>query len=113
MDVGEGLKKVLLAGIGAVATTAESAKDIVDDLVKKGELTVEQGKVVNEELKHKAKDKLKDHVTVNIVKEYGDLMNAVEHMSEEDLAVLKEKIAEKEGNSAVKDASEELREDEQ
>ena len=53
MDFGEGMKKVLLAGIGAMAATADSAKDIVEDLVKKGELTVEQGKVVNEELKHK------------------------------------------------------------
>lgn len=96
MDVGEGMKKILLAGIGAVATTAESAKDIVDDLVKKGELTVEQGKVVNEELKHKAKDKLKDHVTVDIVKEYGNLMDAVDAMSDSDLELLKEKIKAKE-----------------
>lgn len=100
MDVGEGMKKILLAGIGAVATTTESAKDIVDDLVKKGELTVEQGKVVNEELKHKAKDKLKDHVTVNIVKEYGNLMDAVDAMSDSDLKLLKEKIKTKEQKDA-------------
>jgi len=37
MDFGEGMKKVLLAGIGAMAATADSAKDIVEDLVKKGE----------------------------------------------------------------------------
>ena len=48
----EDLKKVLLAGIGAVATTIEKSKDVVDELVKKGELTVEQGKALNEELKH-------------------------------------------------------------
>ena len=48
----EDLKKVLLAGIGAVAVTAEKSKEVVEDLVKKGELTVEQGKVLNEELKH-------------------------------------------------------------
>ena len=34
----EDLKKVLLAGIGAVATTIEKSKDVVDELVKKGEL---------------------------------------------------------------------------
>ena len=100
MDIGEGMKKILLAGIGAVATTAESAKDIVDDLVKKGELTVEQGKVVNEELKHKAKDKLKDHVTVNVVKEYSHLMDAVDAMSDSDLELLKEKIRAKEQQDA-------------
>ena len=64
MDLGEGLKKVFLAGVGAVATTAETAKEIVDDLVTKGELTVEQGKVLNEELKRNTKQKIK--LTANL-----------------------------------------------
>ena len=51
----DGLKKILLAGIGTVAVTAEKSKDVLDDLVKKGELTVEQGKALNEELKHNIK----------------------------------------------------------
>lgn len=42
-NLGESLKKVMLAGVGALATTAEKSKEILDDLVKKGELTVEQG----------------------------------------------------------------------
>ena len=54
-NLGESLKKVMLAGVGALATTAEKSKEILDDLVKKGELTVEQGKVLNEELKHNVK----------------------------------------------------------
>lgn len=41
----DNLKKVILAGIGAVATTAEKSKDVLDDMVKKAELTVEQGNV--------------------------------------------------------------------
>ena len=36
----DGLKKVILAGIGAMAVTAEKSKDILDELVKRGELTV-------------------------------------------------------------------------
>ena len=39
--LGEDVKKVLLAGIGAAALTAEKSKDVIDELVKKGELTVE------------------------------------------------------------------------
>ena len=50
---GDGLHKVFLAGVGALATTAEKSQEIVDDLVKKGELTVEQGKALNTELKRK------------------------------------------------------------
>ncbi|RSX51008.1 hypothetical protein D2E25_1944 [Bifidobacterium goeldii] len=60
-NLGEGLRKVFLAGIGALATGVEKSQEglekgqqIIDDLVKKGELTVEQGKALNTELKHKA-----------------------------------------------------------
>ena len=51
MKIGEGLKKVLLMGIGAAAVTAEKSQQLVDELVKRGELTVEQGKELNQELK--------------------------------------------------------------
>ena len=52
-NLGEGLRKVMLAGVGALATTYEKGSEIVDDLVKKGEITVEQGKALNTELKRK------------------------------------------------------------
>ena len=47
-----GLEKIILAGIGAMASTAEKSRELLDELVKKGELTIEQGKIINEELKH-------------------------------------------------------------
>ncbi len=50
-DLGDGLRKVLLAGIGALATGYEKSSELVDELVKKGEITVEQGKALNTELK--------------------------------------------------------------
>ena len=55
-NFGDGLRKVFLAGVGALATTVEKSQEIVDDLVKKGELTVEQGKALNAELKHKVEE---------------------------------------------------------
>ena len=39
----------------------------IDELVKKGELTVEQGKVLNEELKHNIKDAIRENVTLHVV----------------------------------------------
>ena len=51
------VKKIFLLGIGAAATTAEKSKALVDDLVKKGEITVEEGKTLNQELKHKMNEK--------------------------------------------------------
>ncbi|MBW3088313.1 phasin family protein [Bifidobacterium sp. 82T24] len=59
-DLGEGLRTIFLAGVGAVATGAEKGQQIVDDLVKKGELTVDQGKVLNSELSRKAQGAAKD-----------------------------------------------------
>ena len=57
-DLGDGLRKVVLAGIGALATGYEKGSELVDDLVKKGELTVEQGKSLNTELKRKVGEAL-------------------------------------------------------
>lgn len=55
-DLGEGARKIFLAGVGAIALGADKGKEIVDELVAKGELTVEQGKQLNTELKRRAKD---------------------------------------------------------
>ncbi|MGN0302080.1 MAG: hypothetical protein ACI4BI_04300 [Anaerotardibacter sp.] len=51
-----GLTDIFLAGVGALAITGEKAKNVVDTLIEKGELTVEQGKEINTELTHKAMD---------------------------------------------------------
>ena len=55
-DLTEGLRKMFLAGVGAVATGAERTQEVVEEFVKKGELTVEQGKTLNQELTHKVKE---------------------------------------------------------
>ncbi|WP_338515372.1 phasin family protein [Bifidobacterium breve] len=59
-DLGDGLRKVLLAGIGALATGYEKSSELVDELVKKGEITVEQGKALNTELKRKVSKTVDD-----------------------------------------------------
>ena len=48
--IAEGVRRAFLAGVGAVAYGAEKTTALVDDLVKKGELTVDQGKDLNREL---------------------------------------------------------------
>ena len=90
----DGLKKILLAGIGTVAVTAEKSKDVLDELVKKGELTVEQGKVLNEELKHNIKKTVKDSVNVSVkASSPEELTELLGKMTPEQLADLKEAIA--------------------
>lgn len=87
-NLSEDLKKVLLAGLGAVAVTAEKSKEVVEQLVKKGELTVEQGKVLNEELKHTVVEKLREPVNAEQVSQ--DL----EKLDPAELEKLKAKIEE-------------------
>lgn len=84
----EDLKKIILAGVGAAAVTVEKSKDVIDQLVKKGELTVEQGKVLNEELKHDIKEKLRTPADVE------EISKDLEKLDKEDLNALKAKIAE-------------------
>lgn len=59
-NLSEGVKKVFLAGVGAVAIGAEKSQELVDELIRRGELTVEQGKVLNEELSRKVKETTSD-----------------------------------------------------
>ena len=90
---GDDIKKLLLAGIGAVAVTAEKSKEILEEMVEKGELTVEQGKVLNEELKHNIKKTVKEKVNVSMKPTSPeDLSDLLDKMTPEQLAALKEQI---------------------
>lgn len=110
--LGENLKKVLLAGVGAVAVTAEKSKDLLDEMVKKGELTVEQGKVLNEELKHNIRKTVKEKVNVSIKPSSPEeLQELVGKMTPEQLAELKEAIQKMEEKPEEAKAEEETAEE--
>lgn len=66
MGLESGIKKTMMAGIGAMATTAEAAKNVVDTLAKKGEQAVRQGKAVKDAVK-KAAEEAKDTAKENTV----------------------------------------------
>ncbi|AAK78021.1 polyhydroxyalkanoate synthesis regulator phasin [Clostridium acetobutylicum] len=51
------LKKVLLAGLGSAAYTYEKGSKLIDEMVKKGKLTLEEGKELSQELKKSIKEK--------------------------------------------------------
>lgn len=103
----EELRRFFLAGIGAIATTAEKSKEVVDAFVQKGELTVEQGKIINEELKRdmkkaagQAEATVKKHVETvaggEAPKAPESLLDRLDQMSPEELALLRVKLAEME-----------------
>lgn len=90
MDLSNEMKKIFLMGIGAAATTAEKSKEMINSLIEKGELTVEQGKTLNEELKH------------NVCNNFESLLDKIETMSDKEISKIKEKIAEVEKNNDKK-----------
>lgn len=53
-ELGKDLKQVALAGVGAAAILAEKGCALAKECAKKGAVTVEQGRVVTQELRTKA-----------------------------------------------------------
>jgi polyhydroxyalkanoate synthesis regulator phasin len=49
------LQRVLLLGIGAASLTKEKIEELVDELVKKGQLTADEGRELLDETAEKAK----------------------------------------------------------
>lgn len=106
LDLGENLRRLILAGVGVAAVTKEKGADVLNELVKKGELTIEQGKVLNEELKNNIKDAMRENVT--IVTPPDDVISAVDSLSDEQLEALKAHIAAREAakNATSEESSE-------
>ena len=100
---GEGIKKLLLAGVGAVAITTEKGQEIIAELVKKGELTVEQGKDLNKDLQRSFKESMEQR-GINI----DEIGQKITKMSSDELAKIKEQLAaaEKIVNERIKKAEE-------
>ena len=111
MELGEGIKKILLAGIGTAAVTAEKSKEVLDELVKKGELTVEQGKVLNQELKHNIKESVKKNVNVTL-DQLAALKEQISKMQAKDVDA-EETAEEEEEAEEVEEAKEEYEDDPQ
>ncbi len=77
------LKKVMLAGVGAAANTYEKANKLVDDMVEKGKITVEEGKELSEELKRNFTNK-----TTATTKVVSEKFNEIKPLTREDVKEL-------------------------
>ena len=93
MLLGDEIKKVFLAGIGAIAQTVEKGQEMVDGLVEKGELTVKQGEVLNEELKHGFKE-TKNEPKDKVSEKGKNILDSVEKLSRDEIEKLKKKLLE-------------------
>lgn len=84
-ELKDDLKKVFLASVGGVSLGLEKCEEIVDKLVKQGELTVNEGEKLMQELKHN-----KDSNNVE------KLSKAINDLSDEEYKKLKDLINERE-----------------
>jgi polyhydroxyalkanoate synthesis regulator phasin len=89
------LKKIFLAGIGTLALTYEKSNEMVQNLVQKGKITVEQGKELNEELKRviNNKDNTKDNK-----EDLKEILKDLNLATKEDIANLELRIGNIEKN---------------
>ena len=93
--------------------TAEKSKEVLDEMVKRGELTVEQGKVLNQELKHNIKDTVKKNVNVSVkLQSPEELEELLDKMTPEQIQALKSKLAQMDEADVDQEADESVFEDE-
>lgn len=94
------LKKIFFAGVGSLALTYDKASDLVKDMVERGQITVEQGKKLNEELKRVVEDNKPSAQNIseveNNIKNY---INSLNLATKEDLDVLSDRIEKLEKNN--------------
>ena len=89
----ESLKKLGLLGIGAVAITEEKIREVVNELVEKGEMSVDEGKTLVHELLTEKKKQVQDFEE----KISRDVQNAISKSniaSKDDVSRLEDKITE-------------------
>ncbi|KAF5412113.1 MAG: hypothetical protein C5S47_02105 [Candidatus Methanogasteraceae archaeon] len=89
----ESLRKIGLLGIGVLSITEEKLKQVVDELVERGEVSKEEGKTLVHELMTEKTRQMQEFEE----KISGGVQNAIERSkvaSKDDLLRLADKIAE-------------------
>ena len=89
----ESLRKVGLLGIGAVAITEEKIREVVNELVEKGEMSVDEGKTLVHELLTEKKKQVQDF-DEKISKDVQNAIGKSKIASKDDVSRLEDKITE-------------------
>ena len=87
-------EKIIMAGIGAITKTAENAGDLLEELVTKGELSVEQGKALNEELKHEIKESINEAAQKVQSSAVSSFVKNMDKLTSDEIALIRAKIDE-------------------
>lgn len=88
----EDLKNMMLAGLGSAAYTYEKASKLIDELIQKGKLTVEEGKELSQELKRSVVDK-GERIKPITKEDMVQLLREMNFASKDDINEIKERLA--------------------
>lgn len=85
------LKKIFFAGVGSLAITYDKSKELVNELIEKGKITVDQGRELNEELKKFVdeekdleKDKLLDSLNLATKEDIESILERLDRIEAKD-----------------------------
>ncbi len=85
------IHKILYTGIGFAALSEQKAKDIVEELEQRGEVSGEEGKRLAQELIDRARAQ-KEHLQQSVRDEVNKIANKCGWVSQQDVAELQRRI---------------------
>jgi polyhydroxyalkanoate synthesis regulator phasin len=91
MKINDDVRKVMMAGIGALSAVAEKTQETVDSLARKGEEALDHGQVLNERMRHKIKQAMRDGEPDKGPGK-DEIISALDHLSPEELKAVKDKL---------------------
>ncbi len=93
----EGVRRVLLAGVGAVSLAQDEAEKFVHKLIEKGEIAEQDGRSLLNDLADKRKQRAQDsgkRVSDELEKRMESLLNRMNIPTKSDIEQLSQKVAE-------------------
>ena len=91
MNIGEDVRKVMMAGIGALSAIAEKTHETIESLAQKGEEALSRGQVLNERMRHKIQQAFRGGDAAR-TPDKDDILKALDSLKPEDLKAVKEKL---------------------
>jgi polyhydroxyalkanoate synthesis regulator phasin len=96
----ETLKNTVLATLGIVAITQEKLQRLIDDLIRRGELTQEQGRVLLAELLSRGQSE-KEAISQRVSQEFARLIEKMPFPTKRDLERLEERLRRLEARAGI------------
>ena len=86
------LKNALLAGLGSAAYTYEKASKVIDEMVVKGKLTLEEGKELSQELKKNITEK-GEKIRPVTKDDIADILKSTNFATKDEITDIKSRLA--------------------